>query len=153
MLLSELDYKLLQNQKDAEPLIAGCLIKDRYALSRAHSRLLKEYRTINDNAGHVADIEKLAARISASRDIVEQRKALIPEIEYDDKLPVASKRQELLELIKNNQVVVIAGETGSGKTTQIPKICLEAGLGVHGKIGCTKPSRLAARSVSERIED
>ena len=84
----------------------------------------------------------------------QQRAARVPlPIVFDEQLPVAQRKAELVELIKQYQVVVIAGETGSGKTTQIPKMCLEAGLGVFGRIGCTQPRRLAARSVAERIAE
>jgi ATP-dependent helicase HrpA len=91
------------------------------------------------------------ARLQRSLDKVEARKQALPKIDYDSALPVAGRREELVELIKQHQVVVIAGETGSGKTTQIPKLCLEAGCGVMGRIGCTQPRRLAARSVAERL--
>ncbi|AHN26027.1 ATP-dependent helicase HrpA [Gilliamella apicola] len=74
-------------------------------------------------------------------------------IHYPDNLPVAEKKQAIYDAIKNHQVVIIAGETGSGKTTQIPKICLELGLGVKGYIGHTQPRRLAARSVANRIAE
>ncbi|OTQ29058.1 ATP-dependent RNA helicase HrpA [Gilliamella apicola] len=74
-------------------------------------------------------------------------------IHYPDNLPVAEKKQAIYDAIKNHQVVIIAGETGSGKTTQIPKICLELGLGVKGYIGHTQPRRLAACSVSNRIAE
>lgn len=72
-------------------------------------------------------------------------------IDYPEILPVTAKKQHITDLIQSNQVVIIAGETGSGKTTQIPKICLELGLGVKGCIGHTQPRRLAARSVASRI--
>ncbi|GAA5217663.1 ATP-dependent RNA helicase HrpA [Corallincola platygyrae] len=74
-------------------------------------------------------------------------------IKYPEQLPVSERKAEIAEAIKNNQVVIIAGETGSGKTTQIPKICLELGLGIGGMIGHTQPRRLAARSVADRIAD
>ena len=74
-------------------------------------------------------------------------------IHYPDNLPVAEKKQAIYDAIKNHQVVIIAGETGSGKTTQIPKICLELGLGIKGYIGHTQPRRLAARSVANRIAE
>ena len=74
-------------------------------------------------------------------------------IHYPDNLPVSEKKQAIYDAIKNNQVVIIAGETGSGKTTQIPKICLELGLGIKGYIGHTQPRRLAARSVANRIAE
>ena len=74
-------------------------------------------------------------------------------IHYPDNLPVSEKKQAIYDAIKNHQVVIIAGETGSGKTTQIPKICLELGLGIKGYIGHTQPRRLAARSVANRIAE
>uniref|UniRef100_UPI0005940E86 ATP-dependent RNA helicase HrpA n=1 Tax=Thiomicrorhabdus sp. Kp2 TaxID=1123518 RepID=UPI0005940E86 len=138
-----------QNLKRA---IARCMIKDRYlllkGLEKSVFRNLTEQELLNNQAWLTWN-EKLQNSLLKA----ESRQKMAPTIEYDDALPVASKKDELVDLIKNNQVVVIAGETGSGKTTQIPKICLEAGLGVHGKIGCTQPRRLAARSVAERISE
>lgn len=78
---------------------------------------------------------------------------LIAKIEYDPALPIVGERENLINLIKNHQVVVIAGETGSGKTTQIPKLCLEAGRGLLGRIGCTQPRRLAALSLAGRLAE
>ena len=79
---------------------------------------------------------------------------LIPEvITYPEELPVSERRDDIMNAIRDNQVVIIAGETGSGKTTQIPKMCLELGLGAKGLIGHTQPRRLAARSVAERIAE
>ena len=80
-------------------------------------------------------------------------KSLPNHINFPENLPVVDKKQTISEAIKNNQVVIIAGETGSGKTTQIPKICLELGLGIKGLIGHTQPRRLAARSVANRIAE
>lgn len=97
---------------------------------------------------------KLQRLLEKSSSIVEQRDQVIPEtIQYDDGLPVSQSRQKVAELINDNQVVVIAGETGSGKTTQLPKICLELGLGRRGRIGHTQPRRVAATSVSRRIAE
>ena len=75
------------------------------------------------------------------------------DITYPPQLPVSEKRVEIANAIQHNQVVVIAGETGSGKTTQIPKICLELGYGIDGLIGHTQPRRLAARAVASRIAE
>ncbi len=77
----------------------------------------------------------------------------MPPITYPAELPVSQRREEILRAIRDHQVVIIAGETGSGKTTQIPKICLELGRGVDGQIGHTQPRRLAARTVAERIAE
>ena len=82
-----------------------------------------------------------------------RRQQLIPTIRYDDSLPVAARAAEIIKTIQENQVVIVAGETGSGKTTQLPKMCLQAGLGVMGMIGHTQPRRIAASSVANRISD
>src|SRR5690349_23458934 len=84
---------------------------------------------------------------------LEQRRAAVPVASYPEELPVSARRDDLLAAIRDNQVVVVAGETGSGKTTQLPKICLELGRGVRGAIGHTQPRRIAARTVAERIAD
>ncbi|HSE09303.1 MAG TPA: ATP-dependent RNA helicase HrpA [Nocardioidaceae bacterium] len=84
---------------------------------------------------------------------VEARKALVPRIHYPPELPVAERRDDIAAAIRDHQVVIVAGETGSGKTTQLPKICLELGRGVRGVIGHTQPRRIAARSVAERIAE
>lgn len=97
-------------------------------------------------------LRRLADQIAAAQAVVAARHAAVPAIAYPD-LPVSERRQEIAEAIRANQVVVIAGETGSGKTTQLPKICLEAGRGVRGTIGHTQPRRLAARTVAQRIAD
>jgi ATP-dependent RNA helicase HrpA len=84
---------------------------------------------------------------------VAERRSRVPKIVYPDDLPVSQRRDEIAKAISQNQVVVICGETGSGKTTQLPKICLELGRGVAGMIGHTQPRRIAARSVAQRIAD
>ena len=126
--------------------IQKSMIFDRFFLSKFY----KEKKLAN---AEVTDSNRVywEQRLTKSIEIAENRAARIPEIQYEKNLPVAAKKDEILKLIQENQVVVIAGETGSGKTTQIPKICLEAGQGVFGRIGCTQPRRLAARSVAERI--
>ncbi|MEQ1852590.1 MAG: ATP-dependent RNA helicase HrpA, partial [Chthoniobacteraceae bacterium] len=76
-----------------------------------------------------------------------------PTIRYPEDLPICGRREEILAAIREHQVVVVAGETGSGKTTQLPKMCLDAGLAEHGRIGCTQPRRVAALSVSRRVAE
>ncbi|USQ77432.1 ATP-dependent RNA helicase HrpA [Ornithinimicrobium cryptoxanthini] len=85
---------------------------------------------------------------------VEARRAMLPpKISYPPELPVAERRDDIAAAIRDHQVVIVAGETGSGKTTQLPKICLELGRGIEGAIGHTQPRRIAARSVAERISE
>src|SRR5216117_4276022 len=84
---------------------------------------------------------------------IEQRRALVPRPEFPPELPICARREEIAKAISSHQVVIVCGETGSGKTTQLPKICLELGRGVQGMIGHTQPRRLAARTVAERIAE
>ncbi|MDM4139358.1 MULTISPECIES: ATP-dependent RNA helicase HrpA [Mycobacterium] len=109
-------------------------------------------RLRNLHGGPPEKLRQLADQIAAAHAVVAARQAAVPAIAYPD-LPVSERRQEIAEAIRANQVVVIAGETGSGKTTQLPKICLEAGRGIRGTIGHTQPRRLAARTVAQRIAD
>ncbi len=97
-------------------------------------------------------LQRLAEQIAQAEALVATRQTAVPGITYPD-LPVSERRQEIAEAIRANQVVVIAGETGSGKTTQLPKICLDIGRGIRGTIGHTQPRRLAARTVGQRIAD
>ena len=90
---------------------------------------------------------------AAQAERADRRQALLPEIRYPDDLPIIERREEIATAIRDHQVVVVAGETGSGKTTQLPKICLELGRGVTGIIGHTQPRRIAARAVAERIAE
>ncbi|MFF2551482.1 ATP-dependent RNA helicase HrpA [Nocardia sp. NPDC058058] len=99
------------------------------------------------------DLTQLETDIDAAQRRVDARRAAVPEIRYPEQLPVSARRDDIAKAIADHQVVIVAGETGSGKTTQIPKICLELGRGVRGTIGHTQPRRLAARTVAERIAE
>ncbi|HYS76191.1 MAG TPA: DEAD/DEAH box helicase, partial [Burkholderiales bacterium] len=82
---------------------------------------------------------------------IEQRRALAPRPEFPPELPISAKREEIAKAISSHQVVIVCGETGSGKTTQLPKICLELGRGIDGLIGHTQPRRIAARATADRV--
>ena len=94
----------------------------------------------------------MTAQLADERRIA-RRRASVPPVSYPQALPISQAKDEILAAIRDSQVVIVAGETGSGKTTQLPKICLEVGRGVHGMIGHTQPRRLAARTVAERIAE
>src|SRR5947207_7539501 len=82
---------------------------------------------------------------------IEQRRALVPRPEFPPELPICARREEIAKAISSHQVVIVCGETGSGKTTQLPKICLDLGRGIQGLIGHTQPRRIAARATASRI--
>ncbi|MFE3079522.1 ATP-dependent RNA helicase HrpA [Nocardia tengchongensis] len=100
-----------------------------------------------------SDLTSLEAEFDAAARRVDARRAAVPAIVYPEQLPVSARRDDIAKAIAEHQVVIVAGETGSGKTTQLPKICLELGRGIRGTIGHTQPRRLAARTVAERIAE
>ncbi|MEE8059291.1 MAG: ATP-dependent RNA helicase HrpA [Pseudomonadales bacterium] len=138
-----------QSLKSLADAIEQCMLADRQGLQRQWQALSNR---ISDNKPCDRLIAELQSRVDRSFALAEHRRKKIPVIEYPD-LPIADKREQIAEAINHHQVLIIAGETGSGKTTQLPKICLELGRGVHGLIGHTQPRRLAARTVAQRIAD
>jgi ATP-dependent helicase HrpA len=126
--------------------LAGLMLRDEVRLGRRLEGTRKA-------ADHAAALEAVARDITAAEQRVAQRRASVPAISYPDQLPISQKRDEIAAAIRDHQVVVVAGETGSGKTTQIPKICLELGRGVTGLIGHTQPRRIAARAVADRVAE
>ncbi len=118
--------------------LAPLMLRDRQRFERLLARK-------HDSERLLRDIGQAEARLAS-------RQAAVPEITYPD-LPVADARDELMAALREHQVVVVAGETGSGKTTQLPKMLLETGRGVRGMIGHTQPRRIAARTVAERIAE
>jgi ATP-dependent helicase HrpA len=120
--------------------------------SRDYGRLLGRWRGLSRKPD-TARIDKLGQDIATSMARRAARAASKPVITVDASLPIAARADDIVKLIRDNQVVVLAGETGSGKTTQLPKLCLAAGRGEAGLIGCTQPRRLAARSVAARVAE
>ena len=127
--------------------IEQCMLADQH---RLRSRLRGVERVAGSRPVDAA-MAKLSADVERSAARRAQREANLPKPTYPDRLPVVERRPEIARAITENQVLILAGETGSGKTTQLPKICLELGRGVAGLIGHTQPRRIAARSVAHRI--
>jgi ATP-dependent helicase HrpA len=98
-------------------------------------------------------LDQLVLRVEKSRRKVLHREAALPVPAYDNSLPITAHREEILKALRENQVLVVAGETGSGKTTQLPKLCIEARRGTRGMIACTQPRRIAARAMAERVSE
>ncbi len=113
----------------------------------------KTYSAAPDVSVITRELAKLRTRMERSRQLADARRASIPSVSYPEQLPISARREEILGLLREHQVIIVAGETGSGKTTQLPKLCLEAGRGVQGSIAHTQPRRIAARTVASRIAE
>ena len=127
-----------------EAALRGLTFRDEQRLRR-HARRLRR--------GNEETRARFEQQLAEAQARVQRRRASVPEVSYPPQLPVSARREDLLDAIRDDQVVVVAGETGSGKTTQLPKICLELGRGVRGAIAQTQPRRIAARTVAQRIAD
>ncbi|MEE1768477.1 ATP-dependent RNA helicase HrpA [Streptomyces sp. JV185] len=125
------------------------------SLRDAHrlGRRLEGARRIRKPEARQSVLDEIAAEAGKAAERLSLRAARMPAVSYPEQLPVSQKKDEILKAIRDHQVVIVAGETGSGKTTQIPKICMELGRGVRGMIGHTQPRRIAARTVAERVAD
>ncbi|MEU4150427.1 ATP-dependent RNA helicase HrpA [Streptomyces sp. NPDC026659] len=125
------------------------------SLRDAHrlGRRLEGARKIRKPEARAAVLAEIEGDIGQAASRMEARRSRVPAVTYPEQLPVSQKKDEIAAAIRDHQVVIVAGETGSGKTTQIPKICMELGRGVRGMIGHTQPRRIAARTVAERVAD
>ncbi|WP_406217631.1 ATP-dependent RNA helicase HrpA [Streptomyces canus] len=125
------------------------------SLRDAHrlGRRLEGARKIRKPEARAAVLSEIEAEAGKGEERVRARRARVPAVSYPEQLPVSQKKDDIAAAIRDHQVVIVAGETGSGKTTQIPKICLELGRGVKGMIGHTQPRRIAARTVAERVAE
>ncbi|MBO3747987.1 ATP-dependent RNA helicase HrpA [Streptosporangiaceae bacterium NEAU-GS5] len=134
---------------DLQARLPDLMLRDQRRLRRR----LEGVRKIRAEKARAAVLGEIAAEVDAGELRVAARREAVPALKYPEQLPVSQRKDDILEAVRDHQVVIVAGETGSGKTTQLPKICLELGRGVHGVIGHTQPRRIAARTVAERIAE
>jgi ATP-dependent helicase HrpA len=127
--------------------LPGLMLRDQRRLGRRAAQAA----ALPDAGKREHALDRLLADLDAAQAQAEARRASVPVLRYPPELPVSQRKDEIAAAIRDHQVVIVAGETGSGKTTQLPKICLELGRGITGQIGHTQPRRIAARTVAERI--
>ncbi|WP_267716571.1 ATP-dependent RNA helicase HrpA [Streptomyces sp. CoH17] len=131
------------------PRLTELSLRDAHRLGRR----LEGARKIRKPEARAAVLAEIETEVAKAEQSIAERRARVPAVTYPEQLPVSQKKDEIAAAIRDHQVVIVAGETGSGKTTQIPKICVELGRGVRGMIGHTQPRRIAARTVAERVAD
>ncbi|WP_369390314.1 ATP-dependent RNA helicase HrpA [Streptomyces sp. CG1] len=131
------------------PRLTELSLRDAHRLGRR----LEGARKIRKPEARAAVLAEIEAEVGKAEARIGERRARVPAVSYPEQLPVSQKKDVIAEAIRDHQVVIVAGETGSGKTTQIPKICVELGRGVRGMIGHTQPRRIAARTVAERVAE
>jgi ATP-dependent helicase HrpA len=136
--------------EELRALLPQCLLLDWVRLGRRLGRVLRDHHHPDQRD---ALLERVRQQVLASVALREERRLNVPRPAYPPELPITTRKDEIVAALRAHQVVVVAGETGSGKTTQLPKMCLEAGLGIEAKIGCTQPRRVAALSISRRIAE
>ncbi len=139
--------------REIETRISKTMGADRYKLIGEIQRIKKLPLKALNSDKTAARIDRLEKRLQNAVQKREKRAGAVPRPDYDENLPIVAKREEIIDAIRNHPVVVVSGETGSGKTTQLPKFCLEAGRGLDGVIGCTQPRRIAAITVANRIAE
>ena len=151
-----------ESNAEIETLLTKTMLVDRHRLRQQwrairDSRRRQQFEPPQTESAAKTPLDqrfaKFQADLARSCQRFEQRRSSVPKLTFDDSLPVVLRKDEIAAAIRDHQVIVVCGETGSGKSTQLPKICLELGRGIEGLIGHTQPRRIAARSVATRIAD
>ena len=143
---------MLHDPSELKKKLRRTMLCDRRRLRGALGRLSR--RASGDGDGDTAkQLGVLAEKIARSARRAAARRKTLPQISYDPELPITAEKGHIAELLRRHQTVIVCGETGSGKSTQLPKICLEIGRGIYGKIGHTQPRRIAARTIARRLSE
>jgi ATP-dependent helicase HrpA len=139
--------------KRIESLLTGVMAVDRLAARREIKRCLQANKKFHSKQNFEQRLDRLLKRLEKSEQKRNRRLENVPVLRFNEDLPIFAKKDEIIQAIADHQVIVISGETGSGKTTQLPKFCLAAGRGIDGVIGCTQPRRIAATTVARRVAE
>jgi ATP-dependent helicase HrpA len=139
--------------KKIESRLPGVLAADRLAARREIGRLGQRNKKSTAKFNFEQRFDRLQKRLEASEQKRNARLKNLPDLRFNQELPIFAKKDEIIDAIQRHPVIVVAGETGSGKTTQLPKFCLAAGRGIDGIVGCTQPRRIAATTVARRIAE
>ena len=139
--------------KKIESFLPQVLAGDRLAARREIRYLARKSGKFKPDQKLLTRISRLEKRLQASVQKRNRRRENLPRLRFNEELPIFAKKDEIIQAIAGHRVIVVSGETGSGKTTQLPKFCLAAGRGIDGLIGCTQPRRIAATTVARRIAE
>lgn len=138
------------NFSDLEQRLSRVMQRDTFRLRRLYDNIR---RAAKDGKPFDRNLRRLEEQLTRSHDQYTRRAERVPQITYPDDLPISGRRNDIEAALRDHQVIVVCGETGSGKSTQLPKMCLELGRGITGMIGHTQPRRIAARSVAARVAE
>ena len=144
---------LQQRLRKTERMISKALGPDRRAFRQSIRRITRNLSAEKPRGAIETDLRMLTQRVQGSVEARRKRIRSVPDLTFPPELPITERRREIIQAIRTHRVVIISGDTGSGKTTQIPKFCLAAGRGIDGIIGCTQPRRIAATTVARRIAE
>ncbi len=139
--------------KEIRARLPHVMQRDRHPFARRLKNILKKSKGRDPDEKAIQQLKSLEKRIDASISEKDRRLQGLPKVSFPENLPITAKKDAIVDAIRKHQVVIISGDTGCGKSTQIPKMCLEAGMGIGGKIACTQPRRIAATTIARRIAE
>ena len=150
---NSLPVTLSTHVKEIRARLPHVMQRDRHPFARRLKNILKKSKGRDPDEKAIHQLKSLRNRVEASISEKDRRLRDLPNVSFPENLPITAKKDAIVHTIREHQVVIISGDTGCGKSTQIPKMCLEAGMGIGGKIACTQPRRIAATTIAGRIAE